>query len=558
MSTPDDTRSRQELLAHWIGAGDGLAPWQLAEHHEPVRPWQVPAAPEDPAGIRTVGVIGGGTAGYLTALALRAWRPWLEVTVVESPTIPVIGVGEATVTEMVFFLHRYLGISMADLYEKVRPTWKLGINFEWGPDPKGFRAPFDWASHNVGMLGALAERGRVDGFSLQSQLMAADRTPVLRAGGKTVSLLPYLPFAYHLENSRFIGFLTELAGQRDVRHVEATIADVALRDADWVDHLRTDDGRDLRYDLYVDCSGFRSLLLGQALGVPFRDFTSSLFTDRAVTGSIRNDGEPRPYTTASTMDAGWCWNIPLADGADHVGYVHSSAVITPDQAEAELRSRHPDVEIQGLVRFQSGRRESLWRGNVVAVGNSGGFVEPLESSGLAMITMTVRTLLSVMPASWSQPCSRDAFNRFLGDHWDALRWFLALHYKFNTRQSTDFWKHAWADTDVSGMEPLLEAYAAGAPLLRRDPLTRFMLSAVAPPVYGLAGVDNVLLGQKVPATLLEPDEPIKSWRDRDAAARALVETALAQREALETVTANPEFFTEILMAGDGWLARKAG
>src|ERR1051326_9468625 len=128
MNSPLSADRLRELLAGWIGSGGGRAPWRLTDHHEPVRPWQGPPAPEDPEGIRSVGVIGGGTAGYLTALAFRAWRPWLDVTVVESPDIPVIGVGEATVTEMVSFLHRYLGIDMADFYEKVRPTWKLGID----------------------------------------------------------------------------------------------------------------------------------------------------------------------------------------------------------------------------------------------------------------------------------------------------------------------------------------------------------------------------------------------------------------------------------------------
>lgn len=540
-------------LTSWIGPHGGLDPRLLSVHHEPVRSQPPGPSPDDPDAVRTVGVIGGGTAGYLTALALRTWRPALEVTVVESPSIPVIGVGEATVTEMVFFLHRYLGIEMTEFYQEVRPTWKLGIKFDWGPDPDGFLAPFDWASHSVGMVGALAGHGSVDGFSLQSLLMAAGKAPVLRAGEQVVSLLPYLPVAYHLENVRFIRYLTGLAARRGVRHVDATIADVRLRDADWIEALRTTDGRELGYDLYIDCTGFRSRLLGQALGVPFRDYSASLFTDEAVTATIGNAGRPRPYTTATTMNAGWCWNISLAEDADHLGYVYSSAAITAGQAEAELLERFPGAGLQGKVRFRSGRRDRLWRGNVVAVGNSGGFVEPLESSGLAMITITIRTLLSVLPASWSQPCPRETFNHFLGVHWDALRWFLSLHYKFNTRLTTPFWKHACADTDVSGLAPLLDAYAAGAPLVRRDALTQLMLKAAAPPVYGLAGIDNILLGQQVPANLLESDEPPERWQARHRAAQALVGLALPQHEALAEVARHPELLTEQLTAPGGLL-----
>lgn len=547
--------AERTALTSWLGPHGGIDPRSLASHHEPVRSQPPGPAPDDPAAIRSVGVIGGGTAGYLAALALRAWRPALEVTVVESSSIPVIGVGEATVTDMVFFLHRYLGIGMTGFYEAVRPTWKLGIKFDWGPDPGGFLAPFDWASHSVGMLGALADHGSVDGFSVLSVMMDADKTPVLRAGGQAFSLLPYLPVAYHLENVRFIRYLTDLASSRGIRHVDATVAEVRLRDAEWISGLRTADGRDLRYDLYIDCTGFRSRLLGEALGVQFLDYSSSLFTDEAITASAGNHGRPRPYTTASTMDAGWCWNIPLSDGVDHLGYVYSSAAMTAGQAEAELRERRPDAEIQGRVRFRSGRRERLWQGNVIAVGNSGGFVEPLESSGLAMITITIRALLSALPASWSQPCPREAVNRFLGAHWDALRWFLAIHYKFNTRLATPFWKHANADADVSGIEPLLDAYAAGAPLVRRDSLTQVMLTAAAPPVYGLAGIDNVLLGQRVPATLLEADEVPERWLARRDAAKTLAGLALPQHEALAEVAAHPEFLSEQLTAVGGWLGR---
>jgi tryptophan 7-halogenase len=550
------TPAEGNALTSWIGAQGDPDPRLLSVHHEPVQPPSREPREADPGAIRTVGVIGGGTAGYLAALALRAWRPSIEVTVVESSTIPVIGVGEATVTDMLPFLHRYLGIEISRFYQEVQPTWKLGIKFDWGPNPGGFLAPFDWASHSVGMLGALAQHGSVDGFTLQSLLMNADRTPVLRADDQVVSLLPYLPFAYHLENKKFIGFLSDLAVARGVRHVDATIAEVKLKDAEWVDSLLASDGRELKYDLYIDCTGFRSRLLGQALGVPFREFSASLFTDAAVTASIANHGEPRPYTTASTMNSGWCWNIPLAEGEDHLGYVHSSAAITADQATQELLERHPDARIQGHVQFRSGRRDRLWCGNVVAVGNSGGFVEPLESSGLAMITITIMTLLTALPASWSEPCPRDAVNRFLGLYWDGLRWFLSIHYKFNARLDTQFWKHARADTDVSGIQPLLDAFAAGAPLLRRDALTQVMLQATAPPVYGLAGIDNILLGQGVPTTLLESGEPPVRWRARHDAAAALVRLALPQHEARAEIARHPEFLLEQLTADGGWLGRR--
>ncbi|MGH3170836.1 MAG: tryptophan 7-halogenase, partial [Trebonia sp.] len=345
----------------WLGAGEDedLSPRALIRDHEPVGS-DMPRPPaNDPRAIRTVGVIGGGTAGYLTALALRATRPWLDVALVESRNIPIIGVGEATVPSMVGFLHHFLGVDPAEFNRKVEPTWKLGIKFNWGPDADGFTAPFDWGRHSIGGLGALETEGSINGFSVGSLLMMADRTPVLDVGGQPVSLMKYLPFAYHLENIRFVRYLTELAGRRGVRHVDATVADTVLSGDGWIDHLRTADGQELRYDFYVDCTGFRSLLLEQALGVPFESFASSLFTDSAITVNRDHGGHLKPYTTATTMDAGWCWHIPVPEN-DHLGYVYSSAAISDEQAAAELCERFPGAGEPKQVRFRSGRHARAW------------------------------------------------------------------------------------------------------------------------------------------------------------------------------------------------------
>jgi len=537
----------------WLGGTDGgrLSPRALVGTREPTGSDLLRPPEGDPRAVRAVGVIGGGTAGYLAALALRAKRPWLEVTLVESKDIPIIGVGEATVPGMVPFLHRYLGVDPAEFYERVEPTWKLGIKFEWGPDPAGFTAPFDWRSHSVGMLGALAEHGSINGFSVQSLLMMADRTPVIDVGGRPVSLMRYLPFAYHLENIRFVRYLTELAGRRGVMHVDATVADV-VRDADgWVDHLRTSDGRELRFDLYVDCSGFRSRLLGQALGVPFESYASSLFTDSAVTGNRGHGGHLKPYTTATTMDAGWCWTIPVPEG-DHHGYVYCSAAISDEQAARELHARFPGVDEPKQVRFRSGRHARAWQGNVMALGNAYAFVEPLESTGLLMITSAIQTLVGLLPATWSQPVGRDVVNETLARRWDALRWFLAIHYRFNTRLDTPFWKQARSATDVSGWQPLLDIFAGGAPLTRRHPFIGRVIGDVSLPFYGLAGVDNILLGQHVPARLLPTAEPPEQWQRRKQAASALLRGALPQREALAAFAARPELLQELFEDPDSW------
>lgn len=517
--------------------------------------------PADAQAIRRIGVVGGGTAGYLTALALKTRRPWLDVTLVESPHIPIIGVGEATVPYMTLFLHHYLGIDPDELYQAVQPTWKLGIKFDWGPHPEGFMGPFDWSADSVGLIGAIEKTGNINGSTLGSAMMMADRAPVYQIDARPVSLMKYLPFAYHLDNAMFVSFLTTLAARRGIRHIKATLADVVLSGDEWIDHLRTTDGQLLHFDLYVDCTGFRSRLLGQALGTPFRAFSSSLFTDSAVTGNTDHGGHLVPYTQATTMNAGWCWRIPTRE-SDHRGYVYSSAFISDDEAANELIERYPGISETRLVKFRTGRYEKIWRGNTIAVGNSSGFVEPLESTGLVMIAATAHTLVQMLPASWAHPQVREAVNVGLSQQWDAIRWLLSIHYRFNTRLDTAFWKEVCSTADISGFAPLLEVYAGGAPLSRRNPLAQDLLNRVAPSFFGLFGIDYLLLGQQVATRLLPMDEPPQRWRARQRAAEGLVRNASPQRDALTAFEAYPELNRQLLGDQDSWagppIARRMG
>lgn len=507
----------------------------------------------DPQAITSVGIIGGGTAGYLTALTLRAKRPWLDVTLVESIGIGIIGVGEATVPSMVPYLHNDLGIDPTELYRRVAPTWKLGIRFDWGTRPNGFMAPFDWHSDSVGVLGSLATQGDTRAFTLQSLLMAADKTPVFQQDNEApLSLLPYLPFAYHLDNARFVRFLTDLAEQRGVKHVDATIAQVALSAHDCIDHLRTKDGRVLDFDFYVDCTGFRSLLLDDALSSPYTSYVDSLSTDRAVTGVLPHNGHIKPYTSALTMDGGWTWNIPTRY-EDHVGYVHSSHFTSEDAAGEELQRRFPEVSNLKSVRFKVGRHEEIWKGNVFAVGNSYAFVEPLESSGLMMITLEALTLAATLPGSWADPAPRTVVNTTMRQRWDAIRWFLAIHYRFNGQRDTPFWRHSCKETDVSGLEPLLDVFRAGAPLQFRNPFIRSLLEEAAPTFYGLEGFDCILLGQGVPARILPSEERPADWQARKDAADLLVHEALPAADALRAYDEDESLHDELLQDTSSWV-----
>jgi tryptophan halogenase len=514
------------------------------------------------ASVRKIGILGGGTAGWFTALALRAQLPGLEVTVIESPSIPIIGVGEASVPSLVAFLHRYLELDVLEFMREVEPTWKQGIRFEWGsPGSYVFQAPFDWEVNGIGMLGSMAETGDVNSFTLQAMLMARDVTPVINSGGRIQTFLPAFSFGYHLDNQRLVAYVTKKALERGVRRIDAKIVDAPLRAgfADGepeIDHLVTDDGRKLEFDLYVDCSGFRSMLLEKKLETKFHSYASSLFTDRAIAFNAPHGGHLKPYTTARTMEHGWCWNIPMRS-SDHLGYVFSSAHCSEDEALAEARGLWPALSHERVVHFRSGRHDRLWVGNVFAIGNAYAFVEPLESTGLLMITRAVTSLVRAFPIERDNAVMKRFVNTTVGRDWDRLRWFLAAHYKFNRRLDSRFWQDARAGVDVSGIANALEIFGAMGPL---SVLPRAIRASVMEEAniffYGLAGLDCILMGQKVPYPKIAR-EPPKTWRDRRQLALAFTQRALPQAEALRAVAEHPNWLRELVDHPASWVPKSA-
>ena len=488
------------------------------------------------ARLKSIGVVGGGTAGYFAALALQRRFPTLKVTVLESKRIPVIGVGEATTTLLPPFLHAQLGLDVEALYREVKPTWKLGITFEWGPANRFFTYPFGDANP----LEAAAWDGDLRAQSLGSMLMVNDRSPLIReADGSITSLLGRMKWAYHLHNAPFVDFLGREAAARGITHVEGEIARVETSGA-VVDAHHLTDGRRLSFDLYVDASGFRSVLLEGALRSDFLSYASTLFCDTAVVANVPHGGLVRPSTTAQTMDAGWCWRIPV-EAEDHRGYVFSSAFLDEGRAIDELRAKNPGAGEPWVVRFRSGRHRDFWKGNVVAVGNAYGFVEPLESTALHMVVIELGYLLGCLDEG-ATPEQVAFANERIGAHWDSLRWFLGVHYKFNGRLDTPFWKAARAEVDVGGLQPAIDRFRAEGPWVEE----RGQRFAPDDPTFGHSGLMMLLLGQGVVAPRArEVAGSAQAWAERTAAQRALVSRALPQAEALAWLRANPE----VLRAG---------
>ena len=520
-----------------------------------------PHAQKLPPGLQGVGfihrvaVLGGGTAGYFAALALKARFADLDVTVIEAPDIPIIGVGEASTPLMPPFLHGHLGLDIVDLFREVQPTLKLGIHFQWGqPGEYSFNYPFSEAD----TVEAYAQDGDTAGQSLLASLMQSGRAPIVRDdAGRPVSLLNQLKFAYHLNNAPFVTWLAKVAKQRGIHLVSARIADVivaadpAQPEQISVRSVRTTQGELLAFDLYVDASGFRSQLIGQALKTPFRDFSSTLFCDRAVVGEMPQDGIVRPYTTAETMDAGWCWRIAI-NGEDHRGYVFSSAFMDTDRAIAELKAKNPLIGDARLVKFRSGRHEQFWVGNVIAVGNAYGFVEPLESTALHMVIIELEYVLQAL-AEGNAEKTRPRLNRRIGAHWDYLRWFLGIHYKFNQRLDTPFWRAARAEVNISGLQTAVERFAHRGPWRKVDDLS----CQVGDPALGYDGMMMLLLGQKAPGPRGRTRVDRDQWLDRRAAQAAMTARALPHAEALRVLSERDDFLRDFVNSPNSWCSMDA-
>ena len=507
---------------------------------------------------QTVGILGGGTAGYLTALALRARCPELKVTLIESSDIPVIGVGESTVPRLLDFLHgdHSLSLDIVDFYHRVRPTWKFGIKFDWG-------LPGDYAFHGSFQFGSLLEpmfyNGNIDAYCLSSLLQSKDKVPVFRAGdGGITSLLHKIPFAYHLDNERFVRYLKEEANKANVNYLDRRIVNAPVAaDGETIDCLVDDTGTKHSFDLYVDASGFRSELMGKALRSEFVSYETSLYTDSAVIATVPHDGTVKPYTTAESMDNGWCWNIPFED-ADHRGYVFSSAYCSVDQAEAEMRRKNPLMGEAKALKFRSGRREHFFKGNVVAVGNAYAFVEPLESTAIQMLNLELDLLTKHLPIDSGDEAIKRVLNEKINGMWDNLRGFLAVHYKFNRKLDTPFWQDCRANTDLSTAEERVALFRERAPLMYSSSLFRG-----ADPFFGANSVsdyfsqeyvyDVILTGQQVPAKYIVPTESKESYDERMRLISNTANWAIPQAEALGILRDNPEALFPVKQSSESWI-----
>jgi tryptophan halogenase len=482
--------------------------------------------------INDVVVLGGGSAGFLVALTLKHRLPQLRVTVLRSKEIGIIGVGESTTIPLVTHLHQYLRIDLTEFYRQVQPTHKLAIRFLWGPRPYfdyGLNYQLDLRYQGFSKVIGYYSGDTLD-FGRLSALMTRNKVFLrLPDGRPNYNRDP----AYHLQNIPFVAFLEQYAQRQGVEIVDDTVVDVPQNDAG-VAGLVLSSGSTLTADLYVDCSGFRSLLLGKALGEPFVSFKRSLLCDRAVIGPWKRTDEPiQPYTSAETMNAGWCWQIEHMDRVDR-GYVYSSDFISDEEAEREFRQKNPKATETRIVKFVSGRHERAWVKNVVAIGNASSFVEPLESTALGVICLDSHSLVESLADvdRVVRPTQVRLYNERGALIVDLVRRFLAVHYKFNTRLQTPFWRACVADVDLAGAEEYVEFYKENGP----STLWRQMILDGRDP-FGFEGYLSMMIGMNIPyrRTYTIPESEQRGWTELYNRWQADAEQALTVEETLQWV-----------------------
>jgi tryptophan halogenase len=393
-------------------------------------------------------IAGGGTAGWVAAATFaRFLGDHAEITLVESDEIGTVGVGEATIPQ-IHNLIIGLGLDQADFLRRTNATFKLGIEFaDWSGDGASFIHSFGYTGRGVGLIPfrQLWLRGRALGvageFGDYNFNIAAARLGRMStsAGSKTI---PDLAYAYHFDASMFARMLRDYAEERGVRRVEGMIEGVERNgERGDITALALNGERRITGSFFIDCTGFRSLLLGKTLGVPYVDWSNWLPCDSALAVACESSDAFRPYTQAMARPAGWQWRIPLQHRTGN-GHVYCSQFISDDEAAFNLLGTldAPALADPRPIKFTSGRRETFWSHNCLALGLAAGFMEPLESTSIHLVQSALGRLLNLLPGDLAATASaRETFNRLSDSEWARIRDFITLHYFANGREGP-FWE----------------------------------------------------------------------------------------------------------------------
>ena len=488
--------------------------------------------------IRKIVIVGGGTAGWMAAAAFSALlaRGTVEIVLVESDEIGTVGVGEATIPPLAAFNH-LVGIDEDAFLAASQGTFKLGIEFvDWGAAGERYFHPFgphgqDYRGvhfHQV-YLREAKRRPLPDIREWSMSAMAAELRRFARPAPDSPMPLPQLAYAYHFDAGLYAAFLRRHAEANGVQRLEGKIVDATLDGAHGhVESVTLAGGRTIDGEFFIDCSGFRGLLIEEKLGTGYEDWSRWLICDRAVAVPSRLTGPPDPFTRSTARASGWQWRIPLQHRMGN-GIVYASAHMGRDEAEALLLA---NLEGEALAEprhlsFTAGRRRLAWNRNVVTLGLSGGFVEPLESTSIHLIQSGIAKLLALFPDRRFDPAERDEYNRQMQAVFEDVRDFVILHYKATGRDDSDFWTYCRTMEVPESLARRLELWRRKGRLFREGC-----------ELFGTASWVAVLLGQGV---VPEEHEPAADALDEAMIADALDRMRLSYRSMAERLPPHAEF-----------------
>ncbi|MEG3082060.1 tryptophan halogenase family protein [Sphingomonas sp. PB2P12] len=486
-----------------------------------------------PGPIRKVVIVGGGTAGWMAAAAAARYLDdgQRQIVLIESEAIGTVGVGEATIPPILGF-NALIGVDERDFLRATGATFKLGIEFVgWDTGEDRYMHAFGGHGRDIQGLAfhqlwlKLRDRPGIGGIDAYAPSAVA---AYLHKFGLPNGQQP-LAYAYHFDAGLYGAFLRRRAEAGGITRIEGRITGTDRHpDTGHVSAVRLDDGRSVEGDLFIDCSGFRSLLLGETMGVPFEDWSHWLPCDRAVAVPTEPSATLLPYTRATARTAGWQWRIPLQHRTGN-GHVYSSAHISDDEATAVLIANldsNPTAEPRQL-RFKAGRRKKLWDGNVVALGLAGGFLEPLESTSIHLIQTGISKLFALFPDSGFSDVGRDEYNRLMGDAYTSVRDFIILHYHATRRDDSAFWRHVRTMPIPDSLMRKLALFREKGRIFRYDD-----------ELFGISSWVQVLLGQNV---IPVGYDPIVDALDADRVADAIRQIRAATLRNAQALPGHADF-----------------
>ncbi|HEX8062066.1 MAG TPA: tryptophan halogenase family protein, partial [Allosphingosinicella sp.] len=428
--------------------------------------------------IRRIIIVGGGTAGWMAAAAMaRLGAAGTGIVLVESDEIGTIGVGEATIPPIRTF-NAVLGIDEDDFVAKTKATFKLGIEFvdwtrrghrymhpfgEFGADMEAVKFHQYWLK-----LRARGEAAGIEDYNLCA--VAAKLGRFQRPVRDRRSILSTLNYAFHFDAGLYAAYLRDYAEARGVVRREGKVVDVELRGDDgFVEAVRLENGLRVEGDLFIDCSGFRGLLIEQALQTGYEEWSRWFPCDRAVAIASAPAGGPLPFTRSTALPAGWQWRIPLQHRTGN-GHVYSSAHISDDEATATAIANAAGAPLgePRIIRFAAGRRRKLWSRNVVALGLSGGFLEPLESTSIHLVQAGISKLLALFPDRDFAPVLAAEYNRLSDRQIEQVRDFVILHYKATERDDSEFWRACGAMRIPESLAGKIELFRENGRIFRHE------------------------------------------------------------------------------------------